>query len=266
MFQPSRNLRQGFTLIELCIVLGIVAILSAILLVAVGRAREASKSVHCSSNLSQIGKGLFQYASRHRGFVPRASMDLTLLTDPLYTSASFYQSASSYPSFVRILQSSLNIGSDPIRQNDILHCPSQAIERIPTSYVINGVGIKSPQDFELPYVESPAGVTQLSAIKRASEIPYVLDGADYFDMGVLTGNLSMDSVFLVDAHFISCNAHLVGQFNQRIASSRHGRGRINVLYFDGSVRTAHSEEIDLHTLDDGIRRSSHFYGWQILIP
>jgi prepilin-type N-terminal cleavage/methylation domain-containing protein/prepilin-type processing-associated H-X9-DG protein len=62
--------RSAFTLVELLVVIGIIAVLIAILMPALNRAREQAKLVQCSSNLRQIKLFFDAYALEYNGYIP----------------------------------------------------------------------------------------------------------------------------------------------------------------------------------------------------
>ena len=64
------RLRKGFTLIELLVVMAIIAILAAMLMPALQRAREAARRTSCLNNLKELGSGLAMFQNEHGNEVP----------------------------------------------------------------------------------------------------------------------------------------------------------------------------------------------------
>jgi prepilin-type N-terminal cleavage/methylation domain-containing protein/prepilin-type processing-associated H-X9-DG protein len=72
---PQRPARNAFTLVELLVVIGIIALLISLLMPALNKAREAAQIVQCASNMRQVGIAIINYAQVNKGWLPSGRLD-----------------------------------------------------------------------------------------------------------------------------------------------------------------------------------------------
>jgi prepilin-type N-terminal cleavage/methylation domain-containing protein/prepilin-type processing-associated H-X9-DG protein len=68
--QPASRPPQAFTLVELLVVIGIIALLISILLPILGKIRDAARTVACLANLKSAAQGMQLYASENHDYIP----------------------------------------------------------------------------------------------------------------------------------------------------------------------------------------------------
>ena len=142
---------SGFTLIELLVVIAIIAILAAMLLPALGRAKEQAFKTECASNLKQWGAALVMYAGDNRNYFPDNSLgeDLSWMSPVIVTNF--------YPNY--LTRDHPGTVKTPRALTDVLFCPTDQWHRLAEEESTTSSDPADPQlvgYFYLPGRKDPA--------------------------------------------------------------------------------------------------------------
>jgi len=221
-----RHQRSGFTLIELLVVIAIIALLMAILMPALRKAKEQGRDVVCKSNLRQVGIGANLYAEDNDLYIPRG--------------AAGQSDTAWYQVFIPFLAQQAK--DNDYRNVDIYRCPSYPDKEQTICFVINGWTFSSKSDTTGREIMTPTRLTKCTQRPRTI---YLVDNEDGRWRHIVTkatdaGNRRCD--VWTPGHLPTSDSQDVTR-GRRVARKRHKNGGCNVLFVDWHVEWLAPEEV-----------------------
>lgn len=113
---------NGFTLVELLVVIGIIAVLVGMLLPSLNRARESARTSQCASNMRQLAQAMLMYANAHKGKLMPARIQ-ALGTSTIVPQGWFWPNELVRLNYVTAKNSFVS-GNTPIGEYTVFQCPS----------------------------------------------------------------------------------------------------------------------------------------------
>jgi prepilin-type N-terminal cleavage/methylation domain-containing protein/prepilin-type processing-associated H-X9-DG protein len=242
--------RNGFTLVELLVVIGIISVLIAMLLPALNKAREQAKKIQCMSNMRQIGQAMAMYTNQFKGTIP------------------YYNIGSAFPQQERLwyqllmksncLQGTPSHTSASTLVSQVLFCPNQPRHQLSAGY---------PED---DFFRQYNGL-----ISYGISLDVCIDYKHWSGVGPYRKWIKMneirhpaETVMVVEANNRSYADNrgtysVYGSFSTSASNSHawpwHEKGGCNVLWADGHVTTVYAPDPTMYSPGKYTARTGTLY-------
>lgn len=220
---------RAFTLIELLVVIAIIAILAAMLLPALSKAKAKGKAVSCLNNLRQIGLALQMYGDDNNGWIPRGVKDEA-------RDRRWWELLGPYCG----VKNETNAVDSRVFRCAAYPDPEQML-----CYVINAWGFAGPSD---AFGTEHDGPSKMSSFQRPAETIYLADdehGTSRAPIHTLAqAHASGDMDVWSDLHlpYRQITGAETRLTSRRVSLARHGRGP-NLCFLDGHAELRQAKRI-----------------------
>ncbi|MBR6373262.1 MAG: DUF1559 domain-containing protein [Victivallales bacterium] len=223
--KETGQMKKNFTLIELLVVIAIIAILAAMLLPALGKARDKAQAISCVNNMKQFGTAANMYVSDNKQIMPTWSGSFKAYSWVAYEMATTVGTLSGDSNGAKNGALYQYIGDI-----NLYACPTDELDST-LAYGLNSLFAKIGDTYFQTH--------KISSVKNASAVPSFLETCAEWRSGLFYSLCTVS-----DKKYSNENITLDPSASPKIDKRRHS-SQINVTFVDGHVAPVGSTDLEI---------------------